>query len=285
MYRMPLKEKNPGQNRVLLSGGTGFLGSYIAKALVKSGFDVSILKRQTSELKNLEGILNEISLINRDEFSGGSFDFFIHAATVYGRKKESKEEMWKANVDFPIEILEKIENDDLHFINLNTSLPSKTNLYAESKHLFAKKTRDQFPRLRMSNLLLEQFYGPHDGTFLSFLVESFKKKKEELDLTEGLQIRDFIYFTDVISAIKTVMTKSELGDIPIGTGAEYTIQDIVKLTAELIGDCNTKLNFGVIPYRDNEVMSSVADISKLKAIGWKPQFTLREGIKKTLENW
>ena len=46
-----------------------------------------------------------------------------------------------------------------------------------------------------------------------------------------------------------------------------------------------KLNFGAIPYRENEVMNSVADLSDIKKLGWTPRISLSKAIDMTLKDW
>ena len=46
----------------------------------------------------------------------------------------------------------------------------------------------------------------------------------------------------------------------------------------------TKLNFGALEYRKNEIMSAVADNELLTGLGWKPQYSLKEGLMNTINN-
>ena len=48
---------------------------------------------------------------------------------------------------------------------------------------------------------------------------------------------------------------------------------------------NTMLNFGAIEYRQNEVMTSKADISSLLNLGWEPRFDLKMGLRKYIQNY
>ena len=61
-----------------------------------------------------------------------------------------------------------------------------------------------------------------------------------------------------------------------------SIRDFVTLVKKLCNNTNTLLNFGSLPYRDNEVMSTNVDTSFLRSIGWKPRFTLEDGLKDTI---
>ncbi len=282
---MPEKEISPGPKKILLSGGTGFLGSHLARRLVNEGHDVTILKRSFSNLNRLEGLEDKLRLVNIDQFEGGEFNLFINAASVYGRSGESEKEMLQANVEFPLEIIRKIEKSSPQVININTSLPASMNLYAESKHLFIEKLREEFSTLICTNLLVEQFYGPKDGTFISFLVNNLKSDLKEIKLTLGEQKRDFIYFEDVIEAILEVSKHEVNGDLQVGTGYGVLIKDVVKKVANEMKEDINRIQFGGLEYRDNEVMSSIADITSIKELGWEPKVFIDEGIKKVVGNW
>ena len=278
-------EKSPGPIKLLLSGGTGFLGSHIAKYFSESGVEVSILKRESSNLWRLKDFENNVKFSNIKDFSGGDFDIFINAASSYGRGSESDEEVFAANVQFPMGILDKLDLQKLILLNINTSLPSSVNYYSKTKHKFAEEVRKNHPNLKFSNLIVEQFYGPHDGTFLTLVIESLRKDDKTLALTSGEQERDVIYYADVIRAIEAVIRTYTHGDVPVGTGSTMKIRDIVLLVKKLMGNSSTELDFGAIPYRDNEVMESVADIKLLTGLNWAPEVSLEDGIKLTLEKW
>jgi CDP-paratose synthetase len=61
-----------------------------------------------------------------------------------------------------------------------------------------------------------------------------------------------------------------------------SIKDFVNLVKKLCNNTNSKLNFGALPYRDNEVMSKNVDTSFLKSLGWKTQYTLEERLKEAV---
>lgn len=68
----------------------------------------------------------------------------------------------------------------------------------------------------------------------------------------------------------------------IGTGQSMKLKNFVKLVKSIVQDNDTVLNFGAIPYRENEVMSSKADITEIGKLKWKPQYTLEEGLLRTI---
>ena len=53
--------------------------------------------------------------------------------------------------------------------------------------------------------------------------------------------------------------------------------------SELLNNTTTKLNFGAIPYRENEVMKSHVDLSEILKLGWRANICLEDGLRKTIE--
>ena len=70
----------------------------------------------------------------------------------------------------------------------------------------------------------------------------------------------------------------------MGSNQLISIRDFVELVKKLCNNTNTLLNFGVLPYRENEVMSTNVDTSFLKSLGWKTQYTLEEGLINTINS-
>ena len=71
-------------------------------------------------------------------------------------------------------------------------------------------------------------------------------------------------------------------DVPIGSGTAPTVRQFIELVHSLTGS-STQLDFGVIPYRDNEAMHCQADLKIMTQIGWKPIYDLESGLKKYIE--
>ena len=57
----------------------------------------------------------------------------------------------------------------------------------------------------------------------------------------------------------------------------------MNLSKSITGNTVTRLDFGAVPYRANELMDSKTDISALKALGWRPEISLEDGIRMTIE--
>ena len=81
--------------KILLTGATGFLGSHLLESFIHQGFDVSILKRSTSDTWRISHLIEKIKSYNIDEATINSImreaspEIIVHTACSYGRKNES----------------------------------------------------------------------------------------------------------------------------------------------------------------------------------------------------
>jgi len=285
--------------RIVLTGVTGFLGSHLATSLVARGCEVFGLKRRSSSLQRIMGILPKIRLVdvedaNFDELfrDHGKVDAIIHTATSYGRNNESVTEIFAANTEFPLRLLDAGSRAGVHaFMNTDTILDKYLNLYAFSKNQLLEWGRFFALQKKITfwNLRLEHFYGAGDDAtkFTANIVNSCLSNSPEIRLTLGEQRRDFIYIDDVVSAYLVLL--DHIGNAPpalrefdIGSGSSISIRDFVETVKRLTGS-STHLNFGALPYRDGEVMHSVANVESLLELGWQCRHSIEAGLRKLID--
>jgi nucleoside-diphosphate-sugar epimerase len=141
--------------------------------------------------------------------------------------------------------------------------------------------------MKTINMQLEHFYGPGCSTsnFITAMLERLKNNESTIDLTEGEQQRDFIYYEDIISAFEVVVNKNETitsgSTFQVGSGETLSIKELMLFLKEQTGS-GSRLNFGAIPYRENELMVSETDIQALRNLGWKPEYMIKEGLVKMI---
>lgn len=216
-------------------------------------------------------------------------DIVVHTICSYGRKGESVSKIYDSNLFTGIKLLETVKElkKSVTFINCGTSLDKDTNLYSISKAQLVELGKFlSGDNLQFINMNLEHFYGPNaTNNFISFVINECNQHNS-IPLTVGTQRRDFVYINDVCTAFKTVIDSAHLLDkfvnIDVGTGIGTPVKHVVEMIKKLTNS-NSKLEFGKIPLRDNEVDEMKSDISKLIDLGWKPLYTLDQGLKLTIE--
>lgn len=279
---------------LLITGGTGYLGSNLIQSLLFKQYKISVLVRATSSMTRIESFRSQINLVLMDNldvfFKENVVDGIIHTAASYGRKGEVLEEVINSNLVFPTKLLNiAIENKVKVFINTDTSLPRDLNSYSLSKAQFKDWLLQLSNQIKIINIIPEYFYGPNDddSKFVTGVLNKLNNNVESIDFTTGIQKRDFIYIEDVVSAYSCILENLDnfenFTNIPLGTATTISLRHLVELTKEMSENKTTTLNFGKIPIRNGDVMNSKADITMLLSLGWTPITDIKQGLKKIID--
>jgi len=282
---------------ILLTGGTGFLGSSLLIKLLSLNYNVILLKRSFSNTWRLGNLSDKLITYDIDKendlgyvFRKHKIDIIIHCATSYGRREIAPLTIISANLLLPLKLLQLgMDHKVTCFINSDTLLDKRISHYSLSKSQFRDWLKAYSFEMTCVNVALEHFYGPFDddSKFVTYIIRNILGNVSDIDLTMGEQKRDFIYVDDVIEAFEKIIINSPSAGkgffhYEIGTNKTFRISDFVTLVKDLAGNTKTRLNFGALPYRPNEVMDSHADTTKIRQLGWKPRVSLENGIKKTI---
>ena len=255
---------------ILITGINGYLGSHLAKALSK---DYNIVGLEYS-LENLfritdcnYKIYSAKDGISVTLFSEQAIDIIVHTATFYGKNNEDYLQMFNTNLYSPLSLLDlAIKNKCKLFVNTDTVLDRFVSTYALTKRQFQEWLYLRKKEIKVINMQLEHFYGPGASStnFLTFMINKLKNNEPQIDFTLGEQQRDFIYIEDVVNAYLTVIEKENLiaehySSYQACTNQLISIKDLMNLMKSLTNS-NSMLNFGAIPYRENELMLSTTPI-------------------------
>lgn len=277
--------------RIIITGISGYLGSQIANALINK-HEIAGTVRKKSSLTRLDDKA-QIELITVDEgdwedkIKSFKPDIVINTAALYGRKGESVSALIEANFLFPIRLIENLDVNTV-FINCGTSLPSSVSFYAQTKNQFVDlaKAFCETKKVKLINLRLEHFFGPDDdeSKFTSYVFNHCLKNLP-LNLTEGSQLRDFIYIDDLLNAfeciIKSLDKLARFENIDVGSGKAITVRAFVE-TVISITCSKSKVNFGAVPMRENELMYSCANTEFLMNLNWNNPLSMNEAISRMI---
>jgi UDP-glucose 4-epimerase len=300
--------------KVLITGASGFVGSFLLKQLIKEGkHKVAVILRDPLNAWRIQSCLKNVYLIKgslddpdsyRSQFSIFRPDVLIHLAwDGVGSKSRNAKGQWR-NVSYMLELMEiAVAQDVGTFIGLGSQaeyglvnasideneITKPTTLYGVSKLAACNigQVMAASSNIRFSWLRLFSSYGPMDQPdwLIPYLINSLLRG-ESPNLTLAEQLWDFIHVSDVASAIKIMIDKPNANGIfNIGSGNALPLKSIIEKTRDLINP-SLALNFGAIPYRLDQVMHLEANIDLLSnATGWKPIVGINEGLLETVNWW
>lgn len=286
--------------KLLLSGATGFIGSHLLSALIEEGHQIIALRRPTSKpiiVRELEK--EQLTWLDIDEVlderlsAYQPFDAVVHLATAYFRESAGFLASERANVEFPLALLDfSLRGGADLFINTDTFFSREEYKYSYLREYIASKQNflrwgrvatEMNPGFSFINARLEHVYGPADADtkFIPALIKNLMNDKAEIPLTSGEQERDFIHVFDVVNAYLTLLKNknrfSGFVEVGVGCGVPQSLRDLI-LEAKSVTRSQSRLLFGAYPQRQGEIMRSSADNSMLRELGWAPTIAVTEGL-------
>ena len=273
---------------ILITGINGYLGSHLVKAF-SDDYKIIGIEYSLENLFRLEGYNFKIysSLEVEDIFIENVIDIIIHTATSYGKNNEDLINMFNTNIFSPFRLLNHaIKHKCQLFINTDTVLDRFVSPYALTKRQFQEWLYLRRNEIKIINMQLEHFYGPGASNlnFVSGMIARLRNN-EPIDLTKGEQMRNFIYIDDVVNAYLTIIGEkdritNDYSTFQVCTNQLISIKELMIFIKGLTTSASI-LNFGALYYRENELMRSEINNFNLLSLGWKPLYSIEEGLKLT----
>jgi nucleoside-diphosphate-sugar epimerase len=303
--------KNFNKTKLLIAGGTGFIGLNVAKQALKEGYRVTLLSKKKSQvlkkLKNVEyinvDIRNKKKLFSK--LKNKSFNYVINLSGYinHSNQFEGGTGTFNTHFDGGVNLIDCLNRKKLlSFIQIGSSdeygsnsSPQKESqredpisLYSCAKvnltHLLQMMYKTQNFPVTILRLFLVYGPGQKKNRFIPYVIEGCIKKGQ-FPVSSGTQLKDFCYIDDVVKAILlSLKNKKCLGEvINIASGKKIYIKKVVNLIVSKIGLGNPI--FGKTKLRKLENTKLYADISKAKKLlKWKPVVGLNEGLDLTINS-
>jgi nucleoside-diphosphate-sugar epimerase len=293
--------------RILVTGGTGFVGNNLARALVESGERVGLLTRPGSRVNwRLVDLLSQVDIVEGDVtepnldkiISDYLPDFIFHLAAygAYPRFQRDTQQITNVNVIGGANIALVAKRNQIPLVNCGSSseygvknkpINEDDECSPELEYGKAKLSQTQFcQRLGFPTLRLFSVYGPwEDPTRLMPALMRGKLKGERLSLVNS--VREYAYIEDISHGFIRALKNSDSikGQvINIGQGLQYSMEEVLE---ELDSIDKTPLDVSWnFPPAQTEPQVWVADISKAKRLlNYQPTHSLRQGLEKTYDWW
>ena len=297
--------------KYVITGGAGFIGSNIAKLLLKEGHQIIIIDNlHTGNLSRLENIKDEIIFHKidirdyekmKDVITGINGIFHQAALTVVSESFLNPEEYFDVNVNGTKNIFKIAKELDVKVVYASSSsvygdvknVPIKENddknpinpygkTKLEKEHLAGKKWEEG---VKIIGLRYFNVYGKgQTGTYAGVITQFMKKLSNNLSPIihgKGNQIRDFISVEDVAKAnLMAMESNTNQGFFNIGTGKSISILELAKMMIK-ISSKNLSPNFD--EEQEGDIEKSQADTSSSKEkIDWNYSIELADGLKKLM---
>lgn len=295
--------------RVIITGGTGFVGANLARRLLQEGHEVHLLVRQGFAPWRIEEIradvrLHEVDLGNResllpviDEIRP---DWVFHLAThgAYSSQNDLSQ-IVRTNILGTVNLVEACLKSGFEaFVNTGSSseygfkdhAPSEkewlepNSYYAVGKAsatLFCRHTA-QSRGVLLPTLRLYSVYGPYEEPARLMPALIVRGLRGELPpLVNPDVARDYVYVDDICEAYLLAATRTgqEPGAVyNLGTGVQTSLGEVVS-TARKLMNITAEPQWGAMPNRQWDTSVWVADHRKaLDELGWRPEFTFERGL-------
>lgn len=293
--------------RVLVTGGTGFIGSNLAAALCDAGYEVIITGTQTEQNTKCDKFL-QLNLNGIDWAELGCIDICFHQAANNDTTDKDKKGMMLANVESPKVLFENLaQNGCKKFIYASSSAvygnspapfkedetPLKPlNAYAESKVAFDEYIFNEFLKKHEASVVGFRYtnvYGfgeEHKKKRASMIYQIIKKAlqdKEILLFKDGKQKRDWVYIEDVVHANMMAIDYPGSGIFNCGSGEATSFNFLIEAIGYSLWR-SMNVQYIDCPFKEAYQDYTLADMSKAaKELKHFPKYTITEGLQELTE--
>ncbi len=301
--------------RVLVTGGSGFIGSYLVHRLLAEGAKVGVTVRYGNVMKNerLRDCWDRIEIIEADLRNRGALVgvrdyrpevvFHLAAYNHVGQSFVQVEECFDVNAKGTANLLD-VCGDIERFVYMSTSevyghqteVPFVETMTPEpiSPYAITKYAGELYCRMKQrikgstSIVIVRPFnvYGPYQSTkavIPELIINCLLGNP--IRTTKGEQTREFNFVGDTVDGLVKAAEcrKQTEGVINIAAAEEISIKDLVLKIAALT-ETKSTVAIGALPYRPTEIWRMYADNTRAKELlGWQPNISLDEGLKRTID--
>ena len=295
------------KNRILIAGGTGFIGYHLAKRCLKLNWKVVSIStkppKKNRKLKNVNYLILDISKKKKlFEKLSSNYDYVVNLAGYVDHSHNVKTMKSHFNgcknlslfflnskIKKFIQVGSSIEYGKIKSpqVEKKNNIQKTYSVYGKAKLLSTKfllklSKEQNFPSVIIRLYLV---YGPNQDVnrIIPITIKNAIENKK-FPCSSGKQLRDFIYVEDVVRAIiKILKNKTIKGEIiNIGSGKPIAIKKVILKICTLVNSGIPQ--FDRIKFRKDEILKLYPSIKKAKKLmKWKPQVNMSSGLNKCIQ--
>lgn len=300
--------------KALVTGATGFVGKALIEELLENKIDVVAYVRNSIKIpekwlkdngiKIIYGDLNELGMKVYPDLIDEKIDIFFHfgwfgtsgkeRADIEGQLQNVRNtcEAVKAGASLGCKTFVNagsiMEYEVIKLMNSGNYIAGMSNIYSTSKLAadFMARTLANSLSIKYINVIISNIYGIGEESerFLNTTIQKMMKN-EEILLTHGNQLYDFIYVTDAVKAILMAGTEGKGNEsYYIGNSFQRPLKDFILEMKTVLGS-ESELKFGAVPLNAPSITYEEFDTKKVeREFGIKSNVTFQEGIKR-VKKW
>ncbi len=298
------------KKKILIVGGTGFIGYHLAKKSLKKGWQVtSISSNRPKKIRYLPKVeyircnITNKKLLRRSIRK--AFDYVVNLGGYVDHSNKRK--TFKSHYGGCKNLSEIfLKKTPLSFVQIGSSLeygisssPQKENIkcnlntiksiYGKAKLLSSRHMIELFKKKNFPATVLRLYlvYGPRQDAnrFLPITILGCIKNKK-FPCSKGDQLRDFVYVDDAVEAIiKSLTNRNAIGQIiNIGSGKPKRIKSVIEKVKKISKGGYPQ--YGMFKQRKFEIPKLYPNVEKAKdKINWKQKISFEKGLRKTIDSY
>lgn len=306
-----MRKLNLVSKKVIITGGAGFIGSNLAGALSDESEVVVVDDLSSGKRENLRGInarlvegsITDLQLL-KDAFDGATHVFHLGAIASVQRSVEDPLLVNEVNLNGTLGVLIAARDAGVRRIvfastaavyGTSPRLPKKEDMMPDprSPYAVAKLAGEHYASVFQDLYGLEavalrffNVFGPRQDPsseysgVISRFISAVLNGEQPMIYGDGEQTRDFVFVKDVVRACILASESRATGVFNIARGESISLNQLLELLGRITGK-------EVIPRyagpRAGDIRHSLADIANAEKIGYRPMYTVEEGLRRTVE--
>ena len=288
-----------GPPRVLVTGGSGFIGRRIVRALLDDGADVTVADQRPSsggDVRTVVGDLCDPSVVAQAVRPGTDVIIHLAAVTRVLQSIEDPAATYRVNVEATAALLEQARihgvpaflfastnavTGDVGRATIDERIPLRPLTPYGATKAAAEMLIGAYAAcygmtgcsLRFSNV-----YGPGMQEKDSFVPRLMRAARDGTGVQvygDGSQVRDLVHVDDVVAGLFAAWRAGFSGPLILGAGESVTVNDMVDAARQVTG-CDIPVEY--VPAKPGEMPAVIVDISAARALGYRPAHDLKSGL-------
>lgn len=302
------------KSNILITGGLGFIASHYSRLLVNSGYNVTILDKNTyaADIRRIDDIRDYVNLyigdiceeeLCKEIVSDNNIDTIVNfaAESHVDNSIESATQFVKSNYEGVQNLLDIVRNNDLRFVQISTDEVYGSTIYDDQSFKETDKLNPGNPysatkaaadllclsyvNTYNSNVVITRSsnnYGPyqHNEKFIPRMIQLAMEGQDLQVYGSGNNVRDWLHVEENCRAIQKVMEDGRTGDIYNICSMDEKMNNEI---AEIIADRFSVWIKHIEDRKGHDFRYSINCNKIMNELGWEPKIEFEEGLKRTID--